>query len=541
VPVPSDAALIVHIGGMSPEKGFPWEELKNSELYKNKKIEKDSLLIEIVENPESTGIDFSADFFYFIKKRESGDYYVFTLALKDDNAFAAHVKKGMKVQNVKKTQSLNVVEGKDGGLITWNGSRAVVIGNVGNRSSHFSAYNDIPDFEEEKYPEDTLIKFAKEVYNIKESESINNDKRFADLLTQPGQLHIWINSEISFADKLKTLPINTADKLIKGNVHTIAINFDKGKITGDSKSYYNQQLASYYTKNPPKNIDEDMLKKIPGENISAVFAMNYPMPVLKDMLALTGADTWVDLTLRQMDVQYSLNDLLNSLKGDFFIALSDASLTAQTVNESLNKDIGWGNDDQKKGDPMISGKILGGISLSDPAAFESMLAFARGKMEENGVPFTVMQNKFPYRIKDGWLLGSTDTATINSFGKSSIDHPFIRRIAGHPIGGYIDVQKLASGFKGSEVKLLANEVSATWQDILFYGGEMKDSTQIGHFEVNFVDKNTHSLKILIDFIGKQIELQRFWENVPISEEEKLKMFDSIQVDRKKVKIEEARP
>jgi hypothetical protein len=268
-------------------------------------------------------------------------------------------------------------------------------------------------------------------------------------------------------------------------------------------------------------------------------------------LGLIGADAWADLFLSQMDLKYSINDLMNSIKGDLFISVSDVTMASSSKMPGQHPE---------KGDPMISGKILMGISLKDSATIGSLLAFGRSKMEEAGARFQVIAKEFPLTIKDGWLLGSTDAATTNNFGKSNIDHPFIRRIAGHPIGGFIDFQKLGSGFKTAELKgtedaitkFIVDESMSTLQDILFYGGEIKDSIQTGHFEMNFVDKNTHSLKLLSDYLGKLKKLMMGdmsddWEpntqgaSQPGLNKELLDQMGTIKADPNKVKIEEVRP
>lgn len=562
VPVPSDAAFVVHINLNSFSSKVNWEEIKTLDLFKGDRRDRDedSTARKIFDKPESSGIDLKSDAFYFIKKHSDGDYQVFTCSIKDKDAFTNFIKETHKNDSIKKKEGLNVIEDNDD-LISWNGSRMVMVANKQGIRKPIRNYTDLSSFlDQKKFPQDSLLKFAKAVYNMKESESINSDKRFAELLSQPGELHFWAHSEMMAEDFLAALPVNTVNELFKGNIQTFTLSFDNGKITGDSKSYYNQKLASFYAKNPPKNINEDMLKKIPEGNISAVFAMNYPTPVLKDMLQLTGGDFWANQALSQMDINYTVNDLLNALKGDLFISLSDAKMETETVD--LNKTLGWGDGERKK--EKFSGKVLLGISLNDPATFDTLLSIARSKMEENGQSFELIAKEFPHKVKDGWFLGGTDSASINNFGKSTIDHPFIRRMAGHPIAGYIDIQKLAGGFKTASANpiqsTIVDETVATWQDIFFYGGEIKDSVSTGHFEINLINKNTNSLTqifVYVDKITKGInaQMRRLMEesqyrmrdslqnvqNIDVEKMLKSLGLDSVVIDAKKAKIEGVNP
>jgi hypothetical protein len=60
-----------------------------------------------------------------------------------------------------------------------------------------------------------------------------------------------------------------------------------------------------------------------------------------------------------------------------------------------------------------------------------------------------------------------------------------------------------------------------WQDVTVTGGDFKDKSSEGQFEINLVDKNTNSLKQLNQYIDKvstfmgamKMEKEEKWKNV----------------------------
>ncbi len=180
-------------------------------------------------------------------------------------------------------------------------------------------------------------------------------------------------------------------------------------------------------------------------------------------------------------------------------------------------------------------KILFSTSIGDKSAFDrlteaikDMISKKAGEEASNEI-----MNKVPYTVKDNWFITGNDSVTMNSYGSAKTEHPFISKIKGHPMGGYIDIQKFISGSKPSFAddklaNIIADESLKTWQDIVFYGGEFKNDATESHGEINFVDKNTNSLKLLNNYLGFIV--------VKIMEEEKRKS-EEVKLMEKEIKID----
>lgn len=113
--------------------------------------------------------------------------------------------------------------------------------------------------------------------------------------------------------------------------------------------------------------------------------------------------------------------------------------------------------------------------------------------------------KIKINIKDNWLIAGNSQESIDGYaaGKTT-DHAFISKISGHPIGGYIDLKKILGNIQSKETEGFNNLLSGDgniWENIIFYGGEMKSGAMTSYLEVNLIDKKTNSLKQFNNYLS----------------------------------------
>ncbi|MEO8403796.1 MAG: DUF4836 family protein [Chitinophagaceae bacterium] len=496
VPVPADASMVIHISGSSLKSKLSWDEFKKGELYKvaSENID-DSLGKQILDNPAVSGIDIESDAFFFARSRGRGGYIAFTCSLKDDKAFAAMVKK-VSHEDAIKTGDLYVIK-DNRTVMTWNSNRFVFIADSPDLGA--DAFGSSQSTSSRSLDEDSLIKFANEVYTIKGSDAIGSNEKFASMMKESGDMHFYVNggrfAKNSFG---KYLSLTKASVLLDGNFTTATLNFDNGKITIDSKSYVNKDLAAIYKKYAGRKLDDNMLKKIPSNNINAVIAASYPPEGLKELIVLTGVDGIVNSFLEEMG--YSMDEFIKANKGDILFSVSDFKIKKKEMKYMM------GDKEQVYYSDKPDAKILFATSVKDKAAFQKMVNIVSQKINEQGGMFSAEAAKIPFSLKDDWFVAGNDTAAVEAFGTGSNNQAFISKISGHPVGAYIDIQKFIAGSKSSMEKdetasAIADQSMKFWQDIVFYGGEFKDEASEGHVEINLVDKTTNSLKQLNTYLG----------------------------------------
>ena len=69
IAIPKDASVVVHINASSLSKKLPWEEIRQTNWFKEAYAEaKDTLAKKMMDDPQSSGINTEADLIFFVKK-----------------------------------------------------------------------------------------------------------------------------------------------------------------------------------------------------------------------------------------------------------------------------------------------------------------------------------------------------------------------------------------------------------------------------------------------------------------------------------------
>lgn len=502
IAVPKEAAFVFHINAPSLSSKLTWDEIKATNWFKELQTEADdSLAQKLMDNPENSGIDTKADLAFFAKRRGQGGYAVFQGSLKDAAAFEAFNKKMDKKLVTGKDGDLNVLRGKDV-TITWNDSRFMYLFDAPfmNQQSQFGGFESSSG-SSGKLSSDSLVKFAKELYSLSGDNSLYSDKRFDAMMKEQGDMHLWMNAEQfysgAFSGALSML--GNMNKLFEGNVTAGTINFENGKISMKSKSYYNKEMAKIYEKYKMKNVDVALLNRIPSKNIVGVFSMNYPPEGLPEILKLLGVDGAVNGFLA--DFNYSVAEFVKANKGDVLLAVTDFDVKTQVTNIP-------GMEGQPNSPNITTDwdlKVLFAASINDKPAFEKMVAAIKDKMgdqlsQQRGLP------PISYALNDNWFAAGNSEAQVNQFlAGGNNNWSEAGKLGGHPMVFYIDLQKLLKPMGDSTQSassMMINESLKMWENVLFTGGELGEGSMTHTFEVNLVDKSTNSLKQLNLYIDR---------------------------------------
>ena len=289
--IPENAAMVFHINAASLGSKLTWDEIKNSECFKmaGKENHADDFEKKLLEDPENSGIDLKSDMYISMHMSGKNSYMVFQGKLKDVKVYETMITKAGENKEIKKDGNINYT-GDKGGLVTWNNDRFII---VGQSAGYFPGNKDLyGDNDEHSITMDSVLKFAKDIYNLKKSKSIGNDSRFASLFNEKGDMHFWINSSslIQNSMPMGMAGLFDATTLLKGNAVGYTLSFDDGKISASAKTWFNKELGDLMKKYKAGNLNTDMLKKIPGQDVAFVFAMSYPPEGLKEILQLVGVD-----------------------------------------------------------------------------------------------------------------------------------------------------------------------------------------------------------------------------------------------------------
>lgn len=500
VPVPADAALVMHIDGKSLNSKLSWDEVKKSEWFKQAySMTEKELAKTILNDPEESGVDMKSDVYIFTTPRGRGGYAAIIIGLKDEKKFGEFLMKVERGEKIETVDGMSVVS-QDENIMTWKDGRMVYIANnpdINSGSNMLGGSRRTYDFEK-----DSLLAIAKEIYNMKGKKSLGNNSKFSSLLSEKGDMHFWVNSGSMYGNSLGgILALTKIGSLVEGNIGAGTVSFEDGKIVFKGKNYYNKDLAAIYKKAGNTSFNEDVLKKIPAGDVAAAMAFKFKPETIKDLVTLLGVDGILNMALAETGL--TINDIIKATGGEMVLSVSDFTVAEKEVKYEMGDGEPYS---YKTTEP--DAKFLFATSIGDKPSFDRLSEAIKDMIAKKaGVEAAgEVMNKFPYSVKDNWFVTGNNPTSMNSFGNSKTEHPFISKIKGHPMGGYADIQKFISGSKSSYANdsvatLIADESLKTWQDIIFYGGEFtKDYTEM-YGEINFVDKKTNSLKLLNNYLG----------------------------------------
>jgi hypothetical protein len=497
--VPKDAAIVIHVNNSSLSSKLSWAEIQQSSWFKQVLDRKpgnadDSMAMQLLSDPDKSGVNLKSDLVVYIKKQGWGGYAVAEGSLNDASAFEKMLTESKHFSEVKKDGSFSYMHAikTDGGAVVWNKSKFAFISNSSVPSAG-SMMKGRPEvyMEPHQFLQDSLRIFAQQALDLKDDDNLDNDKRFADLVKDGRDIHVWVNGEYTAPQNMENIGFMKTDILYKKNIGTMSFNFDNGKISGKMKQYYGDEISKILDQNKPQPVTAATLNRIPSQNVAAVIAFNFPPQAIKDLLKALGVDGLANGYLSKMN--YSTDEFVKALKGETLFAITDFAMA--TKLDTVNTGAGLITVPHTKPDM----KFVFATSVNDQASFEKLVTMAWESSKQMGMDKGM--SHLNYKVENGWFAASSDAATKDQFlagGNSSL--PFVDKITGHPVGIYVDMQKIMGVFGGSVKDSAAIQTFDAsrnmWQDVVVTGGDYKDKGVEFNVEVNLMDKSTNSLKQL---------------------------------------------
>jgi hypothetical protein len=495
LPIPKDAAVVVHINSSSLTSKLSWKEIRETNWFREmSRDQKDSLSRQIMENPEASGVDVKSDFAYFMKSTAHGGYMVFEGKIKNAGDFENMVKKMNSGVQVQKDGDLKWIKTESNSILSWNDSKFIYMGNAPEmrQNSPFGNRN-----MEQPVSTDSLRRYTKDLLAMDKDNSLERDDRFSDLLKQDGDVHFWVSAE-QFTSSMGggMMSMLKMNSLLKGNVATFTLNFDKGRIAVKSRQYFGDEMSKILDKYEDKKVSSELINRIPSQNVYGVMAFNVNPAVIKDVLQVTGMDGMANAYLGQMN--YSLDELLGATNGEFLVSVSDFQLNKKQVTIPAYYQ-GDTAHSFTRTEPDF--KVLVAAGVKNRAAFQKLLDLAN----QNLPPAAI--SKVNFKLNDQWFVAGNNMEKVDQFlAGGNSNQPFADKITGHPFGLYVDLQKIfksiGTSMDNAYDTAVYNANVNFWKDVVATGGEYKNKSITSEFSINLVDGSENSLKQLNQYAEK---------------------------------------
>jgi hypothetical protein len=504
LPIPKDASMVVHINASSLSRKLSWKEISSTEWFQAMSQEQhDSLAKKLMADPDASGVDIKSDFALFTKKQGRGQYFVFEGKLRDASAFEAMVKEMDKDHSkIEKDDDLKYIS-KDRNFIGWTNSKFFLLSDA---SYHNPMMNDSEPAANNPLTADSLKKFVKDLMALSSGNSLESDDHFKSLLKESGDVHLWMNMEQYYSglqgtgmNNMFAPMLQTMGNLFKGNITTGVLNFEDGKISMKSKQYLGGQMKAVMDKYSFKPVTEDLVNRIPSDNVAGAVVMNYPPEAMKDILKAMGMDGMANFALGKMN--YSLDELIQATKGQVVLAVTDFTMATTMEMRPDNPGITPAT--------RPDAKILLALSVNNKSSFDKLVGLAEAQIKDSAQR-AIFLSKIHYQSTNEWFAVSNASESVNGFIAGGNHHlPFAGKISGHPFGAYFDIQRIIKGFhpESSNAGILDSSMNI-WKDVVITGGDYKDGVSTGEMTVNFVDQSVNSLKQLNQYADKMYKDQK---------------------------------
>ncbi len=514
--VPKDASMVIHINSASLSSKLSWDEIRQTNWFKKASAKAtDSLAQQLLADPSRSGIDTKSDFVLYLKKHGRSGYFVLEGSVADPAAFEKMLTAMHKEApaEVKKEGEISYMGAGGRSAIAWNKTMFAIVNHhdMPDLAGAFmkNRRHDHDEDEDDDDPgvsSDSLNAFAKQALNVKGSDNLDTDSRFADLVKNDGDIHFWMDMGKLYGGMGGGfMSMMKVSALTEGNIVAASVSFDNGKITAKAKNYHSDEMNKILSDNRPKPVSADVINRIPSSDVVGVLALNYSPNALKELLKMIGVDAIADAFLAK--INFSIDELIKANKGEILLSLSDLNAATDSMSFGPGHKFPFMKN---------SAKVLFATSVNDKAAFDKLVTVIwdlskQFGMSGNDTDTTKKKSGINYKLKDDWFAASNSPEYTDKFlagGNNKL--PFADRISGHPFGLYIDLQKIIR-FIGSlqrgerdSSKAALNASLGMWQDITAWGGDYKDKASEMELEVNLVDKNTNSLKQLNQYLDKMV-------------------------------------
>jgi hypothetical protein len=358
----------------------------------------------------------------------------------------------------------------------------------------------------------SLSSICTSLFDLSSSSSLAKEERFTNVVSMPGDVHYWVNGEYFY----KTVETNSVinmfnlEVLYKGNISAGAVNFDNGKITVNGLNYYSDDLMKVFKQFKGGSINQDLIKRISSKDVNMLLSLNYKPEAIKELLKLFNTDGILKAAIAPYGVK--LEELLQSNGGDVMLAISDFKIATDTTNSVYIDKSAY-----QIQNPKPSMNFIFATTIGDKEAFNKVL---KGADKFGNSTFGESTKDFVYKSDDKlFALSNTEANATNYLtGKAANTYGFLNQISNANIVWYVNIQSLLKASKLMYESQTGNNQNAQlalqlWDNILIYGGDIKDDALHTTIDINLLDKNVNSLVQLNNYSSKMFT---------IAQEEKLK-------------------
>ncbi|WP_164974280.1 DUF4836 family protein [Filimonas effusa] len=509
--IPKDVSFVFAANVKNLQEKLEKSKISIDSLFKKAIAESKSSASELAkwDDFKNAGVKWQSEIYVYMQSKGAmitGSNAIFgaVAAMDDKSKFQAYLKKQAPDAEIKEGSGYSYANIKGGFSIGWNSDVIVVAGAVGEKYSNNGTVNNA----------EAQITAA---FSQKEAESVAGIPEFRELAGKKSDALVWSNSTASLA-AIPMIGLTKAADLFKDCYSAATLNFEDGKITGESATYMGKALSDIVKKYDMPEVDIKALEKFPSNNIDGFISMSFQPGILVDIVKYMGVEAIANQYLASMG--FSLEDIIKAFKGEFTFIASDFAIE-EKPNAFLPQ--------YKTKQPVF--KMIVNAKMGDKAAYTKVTnaLAAKGILVQQGNQYVpaMATGGYPVTLDEKDLYFASDSVVLQQYkagaGKAAISDEIKNKIKGKASAVYFDFSKIIAGIPAdSSYAALKAEAQATFKDFIAVSERKFDGKKIGSsFELRTGNDKENSLASIIKFVQKAVaaaETERKSRNAILDEE-----------------------
>lgn len=539
--VPKDATMVVSMNPGNLNKKFPLSNIQAYDFYEMGMMQMTSSLgeeagtmIDVIQNPESVGMNLMESSYFFGKMDMKDIYFGYVFKLSNMEKFNQFLKDQMGEgfnMMVEQKGDLFQFSPEESALITWNNEMVM----IGGRQLGFQS-------EENQGAGITLNDWVNNNLNRTADQSIQSNAYFQKAISKPSDFHFWMDYSVvakmmeengGMADAFGDNPMGAMamgkfmDTFYKDVYLSMGLNFDAGKIAYSTDYFGNENIQKLFVGASEGKFNKKFLKYVKADNLLGYWGMSFDSKktgeAYGDLIAETLGEIpmYGSLAKDGLDILGIFIDedaIYDLFKGDMMLAVTGV----QTIKKATTK--------YEYDEDFNSTEVE---TIEDQQIPEMTMMMSYGN-EENlmkfinlGVNANVLQkegNHFKMTIpnvnvdayialKKGILFISNSEDLIKN--RLDTGYPKKNRMAKNHCKMlkenaqvlYWDIPNTISVFEKGEAMpgpagQFMNVGKQNFESIQFVTSRKVENSINSEFSINLADKETNSLKFLLDLVNK---------------------------------------
>jgi len=492
--LPKDAKVIIKLNAATLGQKIKWEELIQHKMFQDLMKDMPEEGKDFFKDPRQTGIELSQGIFVIVppgKNNEKQDP-VFYATVKDTAQIAAMVKKLFKGKKPVKAPNGKLIIDKHTAL-SWNNEIVILTGDDAKKESSLQKAKTNASTESIRLKQ--LSDRCKLLLSKNAKAPVN--EYFTALMNEQGDLLLWTNNTQSQMQKKDKMPaalgILNKNFMRSGDYTSAIINFENGKVVAQMKRYVSSSLDSIYKKYPSRNINTELVKKLPAGHPILLGSFNFSPDMLSEIFTRAGVNKYLDSVSKH---KVKMEDISSAVKGD--VTLAGMKVYEFTEDDSVTQALNG-----------IQVFLTGHIH--DKEKFKNLVAQLEKKNEDTtryrpkkGMKPSILSNDSIFVLSISPIAAQK---FLDSPGNNDEIEKLISPYKEHPSAFVLDLktifgialQTLSKG-KSSEDTKQTSEALGLFDKLIAFGGEYSNKASSSTVELTFTNKDENSLKQFLNLI-----------------------------------------